>query len=166
MHDRRKNVKKVAIMVIALALFIAGIAMADAGPGTTRQMSFIGEDDAGITSIDSLSERGDGPVFSSRIETVSPFMARVVNARIETNSGFVAGSATTPSSLNNYLRLDEPGSIPSVGKVSAYMEGLSREASGTSNLVETIEFSQITTVDGEIGLFEMNMHWESGGRRV
>ncbi len=82
--------------------------------------------------------------------------------RNETNNRFAVGAVNLPSSTDHYLRLAALANTPSVGKVSAFMNVLTQETSGSSGLVEQVEFSQRTTVDGQITLFEMNMHWESG----
>jgi hypothetical protein len=166
MKQRRNRLKKVGIIVIALALCIAGIAMADPGIEATTQISFIGSNGAGITSTNTASGSAYSPAFSNMVETGSSFTANVVNSMTETNNRFVVGSVTTPSSVNHYIRLDALGTTPTVGKVSAFIKGISEEASGTSNLVQRVEFSERTTVDGQITLFDKAMHWESGARRV
>jgi hypothetical protein len=160
MKHRRNSLKKVGILVIALALFIAGIAMADSGIEATTQISFLGANGAGITSTDSMSTSGYSPAFSNMVEAGSTFTMNVVNARTETNNGFVVGAVDTPPSVNHYIRLDALGNTPTVGKVSAFMKGISQQAS------EQVEFSERTSVDGQITLFDKAMHWESGTRRV
>ena len=90
----------------------------------------------------------------------------VVNARTETNNAFGAGSVDTPSSVNHYVRLTAVGDTPSIGKVTAFIKGITQEGRGTSGLFEQVEFSERTSVDGQITLFDKNMHWESGARRV
>jgi hypothetical protein len=154
--------KRVGILVIALALFIAGIAMADSGIEATPQISSMGADSAGIISIDAISGSGDNPASSNMVETGSSYTMHVVNPMTETNNRFAVGAVTMPSSTDHFLRLAALANTPTVGKVSAFMNVLTQEASGTSGLVEQVEFSQRTTVDGQITLFEMNMHWESG----
>jgi hypothetical protein len=166
MKHRRNSLKKVGIIVIALALFIAGIAMADTGIEATKQISFFGADGAGITSTDTISGNGDSPAFSNRVETGSSFTMNGVNARTETNNAFGVGSVDTPSSVNHYVRLTAVGDTPSVGKVSAFIKGITQQARGTSGLFEQVEFSERTSVDGQITLFDKDMHWESGARRV
>ena len=166
MKYRRNSLKKVGIVVIALALFIAGIAMADPGIEATRQISFIGANGAGITSTNTISGSGGSPAFSNMVETGSSFTMNVVNARTETNNAFGAGSVDTPSSVNHYVRLTAVGDTPSIGKVTAFIKGITQEGRGTSGLFEQVEFSERTSVDGQITLFDKNMHWESGARRV
>ena len=60
--------KKVGIILIALALFIAGSAMADSGIEATKQISFIGANGAGITSTDMSSVSGYSPAFSNMVD--------------------------------------------------------------------------------------------------
>jgi len=158
--------KKIGIIVIALALCIAGIAMADSGIEATTQISFLGANGAGITSTGTSYGSSYSQAFSNMVETGSSFTMNVVNARTQTNNGFVVGAVTTPSSVTHNIRIDALGNTPTVGKVSAFIKGSSQEASGTSNLVEQIEFSERTSVDGQITLFDKAMHWESGTRRV
>jgi hypothetical protein len=154
--------KNVGIVVIALALFITGIAMGDSGIEATTQISSMGTESAGITSTDTSSGSGDSLSFSNMVETGSSYTMNVVNPRTETNNRFAVGAVTMPSSTDHFLRLAALANTPTVGKVSAFMNVLTQEASGTSGLVEQVELSQRTTVDGQITLFEMNMHWESG----
>ena len=61
--------KRVGILVIALALFIAGIAMADSGIEATPQIGSMGAESAWITSIDTISGSGDSLAFSNMVET-------------------------------------------------------------------------------------------------
>jgi hypothetical protein len=96
------------------------------------------------------------------VETGSSYTMNVVNSRTGTNNRFAVGAVNMPSSTDHFLLLAALATTPTVGKVSAFMNVLTQEASGTSGLVEQVEFSQRTTVDGQITLFEMNMHWESG----
>jgi hypothetical protein len=160
---RRNDLKKVGILVIALALLIAGIAMADPGITATKQISFIGENGAGITSTDNILTSGCGPGFCNTVEAGSSITMSVVNTVTTTNSRFVRGSVTTPVTVNHNIRVDALGATPSQGKVSAFMKGSTQEARGTtSNLFEQVEFSESTSMDGQITLFDKQMHWESG----
>jgi hypothetical protein len=166
MKYRRHNLKKVGIILIALALFIAGSAMAAPGIEATKQISFIGANGAGITSTEMSSVSGYSLAFSNMVTTGSSFTMNVVNARTQTNNRFVEGSDDTTSSVNHNIRLTAVGNTPSVGKVSAFIEGITQESRGTSNLFAQFEFSERTSVDGQIMLFDKDMHWESGTRRV
>ncbi len=153
MKKRRNVLKNVGIMVIALAVLFAGIAMADPGIQATKQISFIGENGAEIISTDGIAG--------------SSFTMDVVNAMTDTNSLFVGASANTPMGLTYNIRVDTLGDSPSVGKVSAFIKGTIQEGrGGTSNLFETVEFEERTSVDGRITLFDKVLHWESGARRV
>jgi hypothetical protein len=91
----------------------------------------------------------------------------VVNARTETNDRFVVASADTPLTLNHNIRVDSLGDLPSVGKVSAFMEGMVQESrNNATGLFENIEFSEYTSADGYISLFDKDMGWTSGIKRV
>jgi hypothetical protein len=167
MKKRRNVLKNVGIMVIALAVLFAGIAMADPGIQATKQISFIGENGAEIISTDGISASESGPGFCNTVEAGSSFTMEVVNAMTDTNSLFVGASANTPMGLTYNIRVDTLGDSPSMGKVSAFIKGTIQEGrGGTSNLFETVEFEERTSVDGRITLFDKVLHWESGARRV
>jgi hypothetical protein len=162
----RNSVKKIGITVIALALLLAGIAMADPGITATKQISFIGENGVAITSADNIFTSGCGPGFCNTVEAGSSFTMSVVNAVTETSSNFVVGSATTPVTLSHNIRVDALGDTPSSGKVSAFIQGSVQEARGnTSKLFQQIEFRESSSVDGQITLFDKVMRWESGTGR-
>ena len=67
------------------------------------------------------------PRFCNTVETGSSFTMEVVNARTETNDRFITDSADTPVEVNHNIRVDTLGDRPSVGKVSAFMEGTIQE---------------------------------------
>lgn len=167
---RRNVLKHVGMMVIALAMLIAGTAMADAGGiEATKQISFIGENGATITSADSICLGST----CNTIQAGSSFTMSVVNARTETSNRFVVDSLNTPLSLSHNIRVDSLGDIPSRGKVSAFMDGSVLEgrnnwntSAGSPAVYERIEFSESTEVDGFITLFDKNMNWVSGIKRV
>jgi hypothetical protein len=82
-------------------------------------------------------------------------------------------SADHPVELNHDLRVTELlTDVPSVGFASAYMEVLIQEARGGPQdapapapfltLMERIEFSEESSADGAITLFDKLMHYESG----
>ncbi|HNO09136.1 MAG TPA: hypothetical protein PKJ03_10455, partial [Methanoregulaceae archaeon] len=59
------------------------------------------------------------------------------------------------------------GDIPSNGKVSAYIEGTIMEGRDKSiSFFELMEFSERTSVDGKIFLFDKQMGWVSGLNRA
>ena len=76
-------------------------------------------------------------------------------------------SADHPVELNHDIRVSElVTDLPSIGSASAYMEVLIQEDYGFQGptpvtLGERIEFSEVTTADGDITLFEKLMHYES-----
>jgi hypothetical protein len=173
----------------------------------TKEIAFEGINGAEITSTDNIFIRGTGedqttsgraicvfaadtsstiPRFCTTVEAGSSFTMEVVNARTETNDRFVTDSADTPIVVNHNIRVDSLGDRPSVGKVSAFMEGsilegrgntlpsvdigdgmiLTLSDAGESAPFEEITFSEDTMVDGVIILFDKDMAWESGIRRT
>jgi hypothetical protein len=154
----------------------------------TKEISFIGLDGAEMTSTDNIFLDGTGnytetksaaicvfasskseyiPMFCNTVEAGSTFTMELVNARTETNDRFVVPSADTPTTLNHNIRVDTLADLPSVGKVSAFMEGKIQEGRGNNTGVfEDIEFSESTSADGFITLFDKNMGWTSGIKRV
>ena len=154
----------------------------------TKEISFYGQDGAEITSTDNIFLDGTGnytetasqaicvfasgkstyiPRFCNTVEAGSSFTMEIVNARTETNDRFVVPSADTPVSLNHNIRVDELSDLPSVGKVSAFMEGKIQESrNGSAGVFEDIEFSEDTSADGFITLFDKDMSWTSGIKRV
>jgi hypothetical protein len=167
MKKRRNVLKNVGIMVIALAMCIAGIAMADPGITATKQISFVGENGAEIISTDGICASGSGPGFCNTVEAGSSFTMGTVNAMTGTNAGFVTASATMPMGLDYTIRIDSLGDSPSIGKVSAFIKGTVQEGKGgSSSLFGSVEFEERTSMDGRITLFDKEMHWESGSRRV
>jgi len=159
--------KKVGIMVLALALLVVGGAMAESGGiEATKLISFMGENGAQISSNDNIVLSGSSPAFCNTVEAGSSFTMEVVNARTETNSRFVVASLTSPLTLNHNIRIDKLSDLPSKGKVSAFMEGNIQEGRGsTSHPFENIEFKESTSMDGRIRLFDKVMGWESGSKR-
>jgi len=154
----------------------------------TKEIAFIGIDGAEITSTDNIFLDGTGqaletnknaicvfasdkseyiPAFCNSVEAGSSFTMEVVNARTETNDRFVVASADTPSTVNHNIRVDSLSDLPSIGKVSAFMEGIVQEGRGNSTgAFETIEFSESTSADGYITLFDKVMGYTSGIKRV
>ena len=72
------------------------------------------------------------PRFCNTVEAGSSFTMEVVNARTETSDRFITDSADTPVEVNHNIRVDSLGDRPSVGKVSAFMEGSILEGRGTA----------------------------------
>jgi hypothetical protein len=155
----------------------------------TKQIAFIGIDGAYIVSSDNIMVDGASmpkytdesvicpfaedvtvviPVFCNRAEAGSTIDMTVANVRTTTTDRFVMPSADHPVELNHDIRVSELVSdVPSVGMASAYMDVLIQESRGGEAFVprllyERIEFSEETTADGAITLFEKLMHYESG----
>jgi hypothetical protein len=139
----------------------------------TKEIAFIGVDGAEMTSTDNIFLDGTGnysvtkeqaicvfaadkstyiPQFCNTVEAGSTFTMEVVNARTETNDRFVVPSADTPVELNHNIRVDMLSDLPSIGSVSAFMEGRIMEGRGNSTGVfEDIEFSESTSGLGNAG---------------
>ncbi len=147
--------KKIAILIIALALLFVGVTMADTGN--------IAAGGSAISSADSFFMSG----FSTTINSGSTLDGSVVNSNTQTNSRFVLNSLNTPVSVNHNIRVTPLGDLPSEGKVSAYTKGTIMEGRDKATAIfELMEFSERTSVDGKIYLFDKQMSWNSGLSRV
>jgi hypothetical protein len=113
------------------------------------------------------------PTYCNRAEAGSTIDMTVANVRTTTTDRFVMPSSDHPVELNHDIRVAElVTDVPSVGMASAYMDVLIQEAYGASlddpeseiqwNLCERIEFTEETSADGAITLFDKLMHYESG----
>jgi hypothetical protein len=158
----------------------------------TKQILFNGYNGAEINSEDNLFLDGTGnysqtknaaicvfaastseyiPAFCNRVEMGSTITGELINARTDSDILFVTDSADTPVVMDHDVRVDTitvgTTSYPSMGKVSAFAEGLIMEGRGNStSYFEVIEWSEESMVDGDIYLFDKDMHYESGIRRV
>jgi len=154
----------------------------------TKEIAFIGVDGAEMTSTDNIFLDGTSvaqktkdlaicvfaagkseyiPAFCNTVEAGSSFTMEVVNARTVTNDRFVLPSVDTPVTVNHNIRVDSLSDIPSIGKVSAFMEGQIQEGRGNaSGIFEEIQFSESTSADGYITLFDKVMGYTSGIKRV
>jgi len=119
------------------------------------------------------------PAFCNRAEAGSTIDMTVANVRTTTTDRFLTPSGDHPVELNHDIRVAELVSdVPSVGMASAYMDVLIQEGRGIlirnsgqdfvgqnnniiDPLMERIEFSEETSADGAITLFEQLMHYES-----
>jgi hypothetical protein len=155
----------------------------------TKQIAFIGIDGASVVSTDAImvdgavNARADTstdficpfipsvitqlPAYCNRAEAGSTVDMTVANVRTTTTDRFVMPSADHPVELNHDLRVTElVTDVPSVGSASAYLDVLVQEARGgvfdDFELMERIEFTEETSADGAITLFEKLMHYESG----
>jgi hypothetical protein len=111
------------------------------------------------------------PTYCNRAEAGSTIDMTVANVRTTTTDRFVMPSGDHPVELNHDLRVTElVADVPSTGMASAYMEVLIQEGYGSDDiytdpteiLAERIEFTEETTADGAITLFDKLMHYESG----
>ncbi len=124
------------------------------------------------------------PAFCNRAEAGSTIDMTVANVRTTTTDRFVMPSSDHTVELNHDIRVSElVNDVPSVGLASAYLKVLIQEGRGIEEepglpagvtfsdqthimifdpLMERIEFSEETTADGAITLFEKLMHYESG----
>jgi len=158
----------------------------------TKQIAFIGIDGAYVVSTDNIMVDGAAnfdkttqnvicpfavavsdvfPTYCNRAEAGSTIDMTVANVRTTTTDRFVMPSADHPVELNHDLRVTElVTDVPSVGFASAYMDVLVQEARGGEagpdapylTLMERIEFSEESSADGAITLFDKLMHYESG----
>jgi hypothetical protein len=155
----------------------------------TKQIAFIGIDGAYVVSTDNIMVDGAArgtltrdevicpfaedvsyffPAYCNRAEAGSTIDMTVANVRTTTTDRFVMPSGDHPVELNHDLRVTElVTDVPSSGFASAYMDVLIQEDQtgheGFSALLfERIEFSEETTADGAITLFDKLMHYESG----
>jgi hypothetical protein len=119
------------------------------------------------------------PAFCNRAEAGSSIDMTVANVRTTSTDRFVTPSGDHPVELNHDIRVSEfVSDVPSRGMASAYMDVLIQEGRGIiirnsgqdligqnnhiiDPLMERIEFSEETTADGAITLFEKLMHYES-----
>jgi hypothetical protein len=119
------------------------------------------------------------PAYCNRAEAGSTIDMTVANVRTTTTDRFVMPSGDHPVELNHDIRVTElVADVPSQGMASAYMKVLTQEGRGNFTvirengfiilrvsandpLMERIEFSEETTADGAITLFEKLMHYES-----
>jgi len=107
--------------------------------------------------------------FCNRAEAGSTIDMTVANVRTTTTDRFVMPSADHPVELNHDIRVTElVADVPSMGMASAYMDVLIQESRSPPALVdpttlqERIEFTEETSFDGAITVFDKLMHYESG----
>ncbi|HUU75558.1 MAG TPA: hypothetical protein VMW63_05660 [Methanoregulaceae archaeon] len=157
-----------------------------------KELAYVGVDGSRVFSDESIFVDGAGlvdttdvfvicpfaedvtiwfPGFCNRAEAGSTIDMTVANARTTSTDRFVMPSADHPVELNHDIRVSElVTNLPSMGMASTYMETLIQEGPANTehvtpnpdHMVERIEFSESTTIDGDITLFEKLMHYESG----
>jgi hypothetical protein len=119
------------------------------------------------------------PMYCNRAEAGSTIDMTVANVRTTSTDRFVMPSGDHPVELNHDILVTGLiEDLPSQGTASAYMEVLVQEGRGNMTvfdveggaisltigddpLMERIEFSEETTITGDITLFEKLMHYES-----
>ncbi len=126
------------------------------------------------------------PRFCNTVESGSTVSGSLISVQTTTDERFIVDAADTPVELNHHIRVDKLGDLPSVGQASAFMEGsiqearegtipsietvdgmfLTRSDTGKSAAYEEVTFKESTSVDGIIRVFDKDMAWESGIRRV
>ncbi|NYT07954.1 MAG: hypothetical protein GKC05_06850 [Methanomicrobiales archaeon] len=112
------------------------------------------------------------PAHCNRAEAGSTIDMTVANVRTTTSDRFISPSGDHPAELNHDIRVTElVTDVPSVGMASAYLNVLIQEGGFVGGeglderpgqLMERIEFSEVSAADGAITLFEKLMHYESG----
>jgi hypothetical protein len=120
------------------------------------------------------------PTHCNRVEAGSTIDMTVANVRTTSTDRFVIPSGDHPVELNHDIRVTGlVDGVPSQGMASASMEVLIQEGTGNflvidegdgryiivvypnDGLKERIEFSEETTADGGVTLFEKLMHYDS-----
>ena len=156
----------------------------------TKQLAFIGIDAAMVVSTDDIMVDGAGiagfareeyicpftspwtttasPEFCNRVQTGSRIDMTVANVRTTTADRFVMPTSDHPVELNHDIRASEfVTDVPSVGMASAYLDVLIQEGSIVQGapvyniMKERIVFTEETSADGAITLFEKLMHYDS-----
>jgi hypothetical protein len=151
-----------------------------------KLLEFIGVDGARVVSSDNIFVDGaadeyhetedvvicpfaeavsdDYPAYCNRAEAGSTIDMTVANVRTNTNDRFIMPSGDSGVELNHDIVVTElVEDLPSMGTASAFMTVLIQEANGedTDDMFERIEFSETTTVSGDISEFTKLMHYES-----
>ncbi|MCU0629287.1 MAG: hypothetical protein MUE45_07405 [Methanoregulaceae archaeon] len=153
----------------------------------TKLLEFIGIDGARVVSTDNIFVDGAAnsaetsesvicpfasdvttifPAYCNRAEAGSTIDMTVANVRTTSSDRFVTSSGDHTVELNHDILVTELiDDYPSSGTASAYMEVLIQEGGAddaSDDLMERIEFSEETTITGDITSFEKLMHYESG----
>jgi len=107
---------------------------------------------------------GGWPPFCNSARAGSSVDMLMGSVTTATNDRFIMKTADPMVVLNHNVRV-----IETIGSASAYMDVLSIEGRGFEGGVpaayQTTSFSETTTVDGLIDLFDKQMHYESAMRR-
>jgi hypothetical protein len=152
-----------------------------------KELAFVGVDGARVVSSDVIFVDGAAvpdattdfvicpfaadvttvfPTYCNRAEAGSTIDMTVANVRTTSTDRFVTTSSDHTVELNHDILVTEViEDLPSMGTASAYMEVLIQEARGDpfdpTTLMERIEFTEETTITGDITTFEKLMHYES-----
>ncbi len=154
----------------------------------TKQIAFIGIDGAYVVSTDNIMVDGAAtfqeanqvvicpfahdtigvgvaPSYCNRAEAGSTIDMTVANVRTTSTDRFVMPSGDHPVELNHDIRVTElVADVPSIGMATAFLNVLVQEDNDGESITlhERITFSEESTADGAITLFEKLMHYESG----
>lgn len=155
----------------------------------TKQLEFVGTDGARVYSDENVMVDGVATPTWITAEMLCPFAApdgsggfaaycnmaeagstidmTVSNVRTNTMDRFVVPSADTAVELEHDIVVTELiTDLPSIGSVSAFMNALIQEDYSPwfydeMDLSERIEYSESTSIDGEITVFEKQMNYNS-----
>jgi hypothetical protein len=153
-----------------------------------KLLEFIGVDGARVVSSDNIFVDGaaaedtetdeavicpfaeevthDIPAYCNRVEAGSTIDMTVANVRTTSNDRFVMPAGDSGVELNHDIVVTElVEDLPSMGTASAFMDVLIQEGGAgheaSDELMERIEFTEETTVTGDISTFQKLMHYES-----
>jgi hypothetical protein len=152
-----------------------------------KLLEFIGVDGARVVSSDNIFVDGaaaedtetdeavicpfaeevthDIPAYCNRVEAGSTIDMTVANVRTTSNDRFVMPAGDSGVELNHDIVVTElVEDLPSMGTASAFMDVLIQEGGAgeaADELMERIEFTEETTVTGDITNFAKLMHYES-----
>jgi hypothetical protein len=107
--------------------------------------------------------------FCNTVETGSTFIMSVANVATTANNRFISASGDSPVETNYHVLVTEytPG-VPSKGSVIAFIRGTINEGGpggegriGEDNLAGESSFEDRTEINGEIYLFDKQMHYDS-----
>ena len=145
-------------------------------------LNFLGDGTSRIVSTENIAIDGTGlplPTREVMICTLAPAKSETIPAfcnfaEAGSSVDMLVGSATTGADTRFIIKSADPGVvldynirvIDTVGKASAFMEVFSQEAKRTDVApYQTTKFSETTTVDGLITLFDKTFAYESKFKR-
>ena len=155
-----------------------------------KQLAFVGVDGARVYSdeyimVDGVGNRTDTadvmlcvfaaaqtevfPAYCNFAEAGSTIDMTVANVRTNSMDRFIVNSADTTTELEHDIAVTELiTDLPSMGSASAFMNVLIMEEYANADaptMQEKIEFSELTSVYGDISTFLKDMNYVSGMRR-